>query len=263
MRLGVPLLDEYLAFVAVQLGDKPRPEPGAGPVPCGRQPRRPDAETRLGTFQLLRLVRMRYPGLSSPPERENNAAVDLDDKLKLDYEQALATYRQFADIRFKLLAFVPALSGAAIALLTRANIERWDKVGIAALGFLVTFGIVLYDQRNTQFYNGAITRAQFLEKQLRLKAFGGDKHPGLFGSRRDHSKRRLLGLPIGHDLGLAFVYCPVLGGWAFVAVSAGWPGQPSAAPIAGLAVATAFFAQFEWNDGKPKRLRTWWRSRPK
>jgi hypothetical protein len=187
--------------------------------------------------------------------------VDPNDKRKLDYEQVLETYRQFADIRFKLLAFVPALSGAAIALLTRANIERWEKVGVAGLGFFVTLGIVLYDQRNTQFYNGAITRAQYLEKRIELEKFGGDEHAGLFGSRKDHPTRRLLGLRIGHDLGLAFVYCPVLGAWAFVAVRAGWPARAWVALLAGLAVASVFFAQFEWNDGKPERLRRWWRRR--
>lgn len=39
-----------------------------------------------------------------------------------DYEQTLQTYRQLVDIRFKLLAFVPAFSGSAVTLLTTAMI---------------------------------------------------------------------------------------------------------------------------------------------
>ena len=70
---------------------------------------------------------------------------------KFDYEQTLETYRQLTDIRFKLLAFVPALSGAAIALLTRSEIDGLEGVGLAGLGFVVTLGIALYDQRNTVF----------------------------------------------------------------------------------------------------------------
>jgi hypothetical protein len=45
------------------------------------------------------------------------------DRLKVDYEQTLATYRMLADIRFKLLAFVPTISGAVIALLSSKTVQ--------------------------------------------------------------------------------------------------------------------------------------------
>ena len=131
---------------------------------------------------------------------------------KFDYEQTLETYRQLTDIRFKLLAFVPALSGAAIALLTRSEIDGLEGVGLAGLGFVVTLGIALYDQRNTVFYNGAIGRAKFLEWRLGLERFGGDRHRGLFGSRGDL-----------RGLALAWAACParsrprlclLLGAWS-------------------------------------------------
>lgn len=66
-----------------------------------------------------------------------------DERLKLDYEQTLATYRQFTEIRFKLLAFVPTLTGVAVALLTNAELDGLERVALAGLGFFVTFGIVL------------------------------------------------------------------------------------------------------------------------
>jgi len=91
---------------------------------------------------------------------------DREMRLWADYGHALDIYRQLAEIRFKLLAFVPTLSGAAVALLTEATIDRWEKVSLASLGFLVTLGIVIYDQRNTQFYNGAISRAQYIESPV-------------------------------------------------------------------------------------------------
>ena len=139
--------------------------------------------------------------------------------LKLDYTQSLETYRQLADIRFKLLALVPTLTTAAVALLTKSpTIPRAEKAGLATLGFLATLGIVLYDQRNTQFYNGAIGRAQDLERRLGLKPAGGDREGGLFRSRREHPTRHILGLPVGHDLGLALIYSTTLGAWAFAAV---------------------------------------------
>ena len=175
--------------------------------------------------------------------------------MKLDYEQTLATYRQLTGIRFKLLAFVPAISGAAIAVLGQTNPDRWAKFGFAVLGFFVTLGIVLYDQRNTQFYNGAIARAKHLEQELGFKRFENDTHVGLFGSRGDHSQQYFFGLPVGHDLGLALVYSTVLGAWVFAAIEGGWPTKTALAATLGIAVAVAALIQFEWHDGKPKRLR--------
>jgi hypothetical protein len=60
--------------------------------------------------------------------------------LSFDYEQTLETYRQLVEIRFKLLAFVPTISGGAIALLTQTRIERSEKLVLALLGLLVTLG---------------------------------------------------------------------------------------------------------------------------
>ena len=193
-------------------------------------------------------------GVASGAELE---VVDAEDeRLKLDYEQTLATYRQFTEIRFKLLAFVPTLTGVAVALLTNATLDGSEQVALAGLGFFVTFGIVLYDQRNTQFYNGAIARAQYLENGLDLDRFENDQHRGLFGSRKDHRRRRLFGLPIGHDLGLAFIYSAALGAWAFAAVH-GISGATWTAMSAGAGVGLLAFLQFEWLDGKPKWLSDW------
>jgi hypothetical protein len=177
------------------------------------------------------------------------------ERRRLDYERTLETYRQLADIRFKLLAFVPTLSGVAVALLSKTSLGESEEIVLAALGLLVTLGILVYDQRNTQFYNGAITRAQQLEKKLGLEKFGRDQHAGLFGSRKDHPTRRMLGLPVGHDLGLAFVYSPVIGAWAFAVVEATRPSRTWIAPLIGSVIALLAFAQFQWNDGKPVSLR--------
>ena len=45
-------------------------------------------------------------------------ANEQNDYTRLDYEQTLQTYRMLADIRFKLLAFIPVVSGIAITFLT-------------------------------------------------------------------------------------------------------------------------------------------------
>ena len=55
--------------------------------------------------------------------------MDRDEKLKLDYEQTIAYYHHLADSRFKLLALVPIVTGAAIGLLSEgtqpARISHW------------------------------------------------------------------------------------------------------------------------------------------
>jgi hypothetical protein len=92
-----------------------------------------------------------------------------DDKLRLDYEQAIGQFKLLADIRFKLLVFVPTISGATITLLTgqqQQNSGRTLVVGL--LGFFVTLGIVIYQLHNTTFYDAAIHRAKGLEVLLNL-----------------------------------------------------------------------------------------------
>jgi Domain of unknown function (DUF4440) len=123
-------------------------------------------------------------------------------------------------------------------------------------GFFVTLGIVLYDQRNTQFYNGAITRAKYLECDLNLERFSTDEHRGLFGSRDHHSRRRFFGLTVRHDLGLAFIYSAVLGAWVFAAVRGATESRSAAIGVGG-GFAVLAFLQFEWLDGQPKRPRQW------
>jgi hypothetical protein len=170
------------------------------------------------------------------------------DALKLDYEQTLATYRQLVEVRFKLLAFVPTISGAGIALLTASRIEDSAKAGLAAAGVVVTFAIVLYDQRNTQFHNGAIGRAQRLETALGFPAVGGDVERGLFAARREHPPRHLFGVPIRHDLALALVYSCVFGGWTALLADALWDTNP-VTTVAALAVGLLLLVQLLWHDG--------------
>jgi hypothetical protein len=59
----------------------------------------------------------------------------------------------------------------------------------------------------------------------------------------------------GHDLGLAFIYSPVIGAWAFAIVEASRPSHTWVAPLVGAVVSLLVFAQFQWNDDKPASLR--------
>ena len=156
-------------------------------------------------------------------------------KLELEYEQINENIRFLADVRFKLLALVPALGGVAVFILARrvglqsgevtssSLLEFLSVVVFAVLGFLATLGVTLYDQRNSELYNALIHRARHLELQ-----FGVSSSPGGTKRRRDGSpfphggqyrerpkKERRFIFKAGHDLALALIYGPLLGAWLF------------------------------------------------
>jgi len=91
--------------------------------------------------------------------------------LHLDYEQTTELFRMLADIRFKLLAFVPTLTGIAISLLTGDKLEPGTILVVGILGFFVTLGIILYELRNSLFYDLSISRAARLERILHFPRF--------------------------------------------------------------------------------------------
>jgi hypothetical protein len=72
--------------------------------------------------------------------------------LRFDYDQALQTIRQLADVRFKLLALVPFISGATIAFLSVDPEKAPPHVILAGsgAGFLITAGVLIFNLRNTQ-----------------------------------------------------------------------------------------------------------------
>ena len=137
--------------------------------------------------------------------------------------------------RFKLLAFVPTLSGAGVALLSRQGVPNSAKAGVGVLGFLVSLGIFFYDRRNTQLYAALVRRAKALEGGLPLRSTTGDLSPdtpaGQFAEGPEEILKLFRLIPIRHGEGLALIYSAVLAGWAFVALD-GFLSVRRAAPFA-------------------------------
>src|SRR5689334_21506101 len=131
--------------------------------------------------------------------------MEWDERLKLDYEQTVSQFTMLADIRFKLLAFVPTVSGVAVAVFDKSK-DPEVVLGVGILGFIVTVGIVIYDLRNSQFYDAAVHRAKWLQVLLRQPELSKDKNlGGLFYERP--SKIKMFGLvTMWHDFALALVY---------------------------------------------------------
>lgn len=138
-----------------------------------------------------------------------------DDRLRLDYDRTTDQLKTLTDVRFKLLALVPTVSGTAIGLLGHPR-SASELLGVGMLGLVATFGILLYELRNTHLYDYALQRAKQLEARLELvSTFGGAGTGGLYTERPDRSVR-LFGIAVGHDRGLSLVYGAALAGWAYL-----------------------------------------------
>jgi len=135
-----------------------------------------------------------------------------NDIIRFDYEQSLQTYRMLADIRFKLLALVPLISGAAIAFLTTDPVHASSQLVLAGgvFGLLITLGITIYDQRNTQIMNVSRLRARELEKILRLPL------KGHFQQMPPKDLEFLGWMKVWSDRGLSLIYGTVLAAWVFL-----------------------------------------------
>ena len=160
--------------------------------------------------------------------------MDSEEKLRFDYEQTHQLIRMFTDIRFKLLAFVPTLTGAAVALLSGVD-NRATTLMLGFLGLFVTLGIISYEMRNTVLYDAAIHRAKCLELRLKLPLFtDGRTKGGVFNERPPRPmlfrgsklfielySRKVTkepALTVWHDQALALVYGSAIGGWAYIIV---------------------------------------------
>jgi hypothetical protein len=111
---------------------------------------------------------------------------------------------------------VPTLSGAAVALLGHPS-SAVQLLALGLLGLTATLGILLYELRNSQLYDYAIGRAQWIEIALELPSLSGNARPGGLFSERPKASLRLFGLAtVNRDSGLAVVYSAALAGWTYL-----------------------------------------------
>jgi hypothetical protein len=148
--------------------------------------------------------------------------MDEADRLRLDYEQTTQLMRTLSDIRFRLLAFVPTIAGATVALFSRPR-SGAELLAIGLLGLSATIGIFLYELRNAQILDAVVRRATTLERRLGLASILDADGPrgGLF-TERPRRMLTLFGLvEVRHDRGLGLVYGAALAGWTYLVV---WGG---------------------------------------
>jgi hypothetical protein len=138
------------------------------------------------------------------------------DLLRFDYQATTSLLGAINDVRFKLLALVPTLSGAAVAVLGRPT-STAELLAVGLIGLLATLGVLLYELRNTQLYDYGLARAQLLERELGLISIDHDGSPGGLFSDRPGRTLRLFGLlPVDRDAGLSLVYSAAIAGWTYL-----------------------------------------------
>ena len=138
------------------------------------------------------------------------------DELRLDYDQTTDYLRSLTDTRFKLLAIVPTIAGAAVAFLSRGR-PAAELLAVGLIGLAATLGILLYEVRNTQLYDYAVHRAKDLESRLGAVSIYDASAPGGLYTERPGHDVRVFGLALaGHERGLAVVYGAALAGWSYL-----------------------------------------------
>jgi hypothetical protein len=147
---------------------------------------------------------------------EEQAALSRTDRLQLDYQQTTDLLRTLTDVRFKLLALIPTLSGAAVAFVGPTAVPV-QLLTLGGLGLTATVGVLLYDLRNSEVYDYALRRAQQLETELQIAVAADSMPGGLFGERPSGTVR-LFGVTADRDRGLALVYSAALGGWTYLVI---------------------------------------------
>ncbi len=165
------------------------------------------------------------------------------ERLRLEYDQAVQTVRSLTDVRFKLLALVPTMAGAVVALVSPRS-TGVELLAIGCLGLAATLGVLVYELRNSELGSAATERVRAFEQA----AFPG----GALAA----PPRVVGGVALSHALALALVYGAALAGWAYLvawgALRAAGLGHPRSVGLALGAVAgvVAVRAILRLEDGR-------------
>ena len=112
---------------------------------------------------------------------------------------------------------MPTIAGATVGLLSKPSTAELLAVGL--LGLVATFGVFLYELRNSQLYDAVLQRAVVLERRMGLRSAREETAPGGAFSERPTTGMRLFGLfAVWHGRGLAVVYGAALAGWSYLFV---------------------------------------------
>ncbi len=146
-----------------------------------------------------------YATTNLPTLRKEIQPTENRDVLLKLYDQSCQTWRQFVDVRFKLLGLVPAVSVLVVAALlstegTGKGLSNGIKLFISIIGFIVTIGLWIYDRRNSALHDDCISRARRIEDELGVDT-------GVFRGRLKPE------WPFQHDIATNLVYVACVIAW--------------------------------------------------
>lgn len=171
------------------------------------------------------------------------------------YQQLCESYRAIDDMRMKLLAALPLATGTGIFLLLNkdsAELVREYSPAIGVFGFLVTFGLALYEVYGIRKCHALIETGKAIEIQLDVA--------GQFRTRPD----ALLGL-VNEPLAGGFIYPAVLAAWTFVALYSSRTKACWAAPLLVFSFGLAFslLYNYRFRHWRPPNLDEWTKKHPR
>jgi hypothetical protein len=143
--------------------------------------------------------------------------------LLAEYGEVCNNFRMLTDIRFKLLAFLPIASAAAVvaALVAAMNTRVPEVVGLtigfalSLFGLVATIGLATYNARNDQLYDELVGRAAAIERELNIPDATFANRPGTW------QRIALLGMEwkIDHRTAVNTIYGASITLWLFGVVA--------------------------------------------
>src|SRR4051812_16353986 len=86
---------------------------------------------------------------------------------QMDYQVTQDMIKMLTDIRFRLLAILPPISAASVALVqSRGTDTPIAMAALGVLGFSIVLGLLIYELRNSELYNTLVHRARMIEGLL-------------------------------------------------------------------------------------------------
>ncbi|WP_339713253.1 hypothetical protein [uncultured Kriegella sp.] len=155
--------------------------------------------------------------------RENNnyrttplktALEENNEHLETMYKEVCSTWRQLVSVRFKLLGFLPIVSIAVILNIITSDMQLYGKLLVCCLGLIFTYGIRIYDKRNTELHDQLISRGRKIEEE-----WGIDN--GIFIGRKisnNYYPPKPKWIKVQHDVGLKIIYGSCYLAWVFIIV---------------------------------------------
>ncbi len=137
-----------------------------------------------------------------------------------DHAATCDVYKTLVDVRFKLLTFLPTVTGIAVGIVAMdkesVSTNQWLLVG--AIGLVTSLALIVYEVRNSLLHDCAIHRIQHLERVLGFRPSSASTSPKGVFAERSKSPPLFGGFMVKHDRALAMIYGVVIGAWAWVLI---------------------------------------------